>query len=158
METAYLTQERYNELVKELEELKVRGRAEVAEHLKQAKELGDLSENSEYQEVREEQARLEQKIQQIEDLLRHSSIIKKSAGGVVEIGSKVKVKRNDRDVESNNGVMVFTIVGSPEADPTKGFISNQSPIGKGMLGEKVGSVFYVETPKGKACYQILSID
>lgn len=158
METAYLTQERYNELVKELGELKVRGRAEIAERLKQAKELGDLSENSEYQEVREEQARLEQKIQQIEELLRHSSIIKKSTGGIVEIGSKVKVKRNGRDAESNNEVAVFTIVGSPEADPTKGFISNESPIGRNLLGKKVGDVVYVQTPKGEVCYQILSID
>jgi transcription elongation factor GreA len=152
METVYLTKDRYEELQKELDELKTQGRREVADRLKHAKELGDLSENSEYQEAREEQSRLEQKINQLEELLRHSSIIKKSNGiDSVRIGSKVKVQKNKEAV-------IYTIVGSNEADPSNGFISNESPIGRSLLGKKVGDVSTFVTPKGEVSCRILAIE
>jgi len=152
MEIVYLTKERYEELQKELDELKTGGRRQVADRLKQAKELGDLSENSEYQEAREEQSRLEQKIAQLDELLRHSSIIKKSSGvDSVRIGSKVKVQKNKETA-------VYTIVGSNEADPSNGFISNTSPIGRSLLGKKTGDVAVFVTPKGEISCRILGIE
>lgn len=152
METVYLTKERFDELQKELDELKTAGRGVVADRLKHAKELGDLSENSEYQEAREEQSRLEQKINQLEELLRNSSIIKKSNGiDSVRIGSKVKV-------EKNKDVAVYTIVGSNEADPSNGFVSNESPIGRAILGKKVGDIVMFRTPKGDISCRILGIE
>lgn len=148
----YLTQERYEELKEELNGLKTKGRKQVAEKLKQAKELGDLSENAEYQEAREEQMRLEQKIAQLEEVLRNFSIIKKtSASDAVRVGSKVSVKRNGETIS-------YTIMGSSEADPTQNLISNESPIGRALLEKKVGDVVYVETPKGRVSYEILSIE
>ena len=152
MDKTYLSQERYDELSEELAQLKSEGRVTVAERLKQAKEMGDLSENSEYQEAREEQARLEKKIGELEDILRYSAIIKKSVGTeAVKIGAKIKVKKN-------NDIVNFTIVGSNESDPAQGFISNESPIGRSLLGKKVGDVVIIKTPKGEVSYQILSID
>jgi len=151
METIYLTQERFDELSEELEKLKTKGRREVAERLKHAKELGDLSENSDYQEAREEQSRLEYKINQVEEILRTSSIIKKSRGfDSVRIGSKVEVKRGAKK-------MTYTIVGSSEASPLEGLISNESPMGKALLGKKPGDEVSIETPKGKAVFKILDI-
>lgn len=152
MQNAYVTQERYDEIVVELKELTTKGRQDIAERLKQAKELGDLSENFDYQEAREEQRRLEDRIARFEELLRHSVIIKKAVGAAtVRIGSKVKVKRNE-------DVIFYTIVGSSEAQPGASLISNESPIGKGLLGKKVGDVAHVKTPKGEVIYQVLSIE
>src|SRR3989344_666604 len=134
MDKTYLSQERFDELNQELVQLKSEGRVTVAERLKQAKEMGDLSENSEYQEAREEQGRLEKKIGELEEILRNSAIIKKIAGTeAVKIGTKIKVKKG-------NDIINFTIVGSNESNPAQGFISNESPIGKGLLGKKVGDV------------------
>ncbi|MBI5732911.1 transcription elongation factor GreA [Candidatus Jorgensenbacteria bacterium] len=152
METVYLTSERHDEIVAELNELRTKGRQGVAERLRHAKELGDLSENSEYQEAREEQSRLEQKIIYLEEALRNSSIIKKASGTLTaRIGSRIKVKK---DGES----LTYTIVGSNEAQPGAGLISNESPIGRGLLGKKVGDVVRVKTPKGEMTYQILAIE
>jgi len=152
MDKTYLSQERFDELNQELVQLKSEGRVTVAERLKQAKEMGDLSENSEYQEAREEQGRLEKKIGELEEILRNSAIIKKIAGTeAVKIGTKIKVKKG-------NDIINFTIVGSNESNPAQGFISNESPIGKGLLGKKVGDVANIKTPKGETSYQILTID
>jgi transcription elongation factor GreA len=152
MDQAYLTQERYNEISAELVELKGNGRQAVADRLKQAKELGDLSENFDYQEAREDQGRLEQRINELEEVLRSSVIIKKSASTLtVRIGSKVQV-------EKNGGIVNYTIVGSNEAKPAEGFISNESPIGRGILGKKVGDVLKIKAPKGEVTYRILAIE
>lgn len=152
MDITYLSQERYDELSRELVELKIDGRKEIAQRLKYAKELGDLSENSEYQDVREEQSNLEKRINEFEDLLRSASIIKKSSGAAtVRIGSKVKLEKNKETV-------TYTIVGSSEAKPTQGFISNESPVGRGLLGKKVNDIIKVETAKGEMVYKILSIE
>lgn len=150
----YLTKERYEEITTELEGLKLEGRRVVAERLKHAKELGDLSENSEYQEARDEQARLEGKIAELEDLLRSSAIIEKNGNGSngIRVGSKVTVKKGGEK-------RVFTIVGSNESNPTEGLISNESPIGQALIGKKDGDKVTVTTPNGVSVeYQILSIE
>lgn len=152
MDTAYLSQEGYEELVKELNELKTTGRKSVAERLKHAKELGDLSENSEYQEAREDQTRLEQRINQLEETLRQTVLIKKTSGSAtVRIGSRVKVKKNGDTAK-------FSIVGSHEARPAEGLISNESPLARALLGKKVGDTAEVHTPKGSVAYLITEIE
>lgn len=151
-EAIYLTSERQDELRQELERLKTLGRQDVAKKLKQAKELGDLSENAEYQEAREEQRRLEQRIGQLEEILRQAVIIKKTGKPqTVRLGSVVKVQKEGAAVG-------FTIVGSDEAEPAEGKISNESPIGRALLGKKIGDSVKVKTPRGEAEYQILSIE
>jgi transcription elongation factor GreA len=152
MDTIYLTKDRYNELERELKELKTTGRTDIAAQLKHAKELGDLSENAEYEEVRNEQTRLEQKIRQFEEILRNSKIIEAESGkDLIRIGSKVKVKRNGETIS-------YTIVGSDETNPSEGRISNESPIGRGLLGKKVGDVVTTATPKGNTEFHILEIE
>jgi transcription elongation factor GreA len=153
MEVTYLSQERYDELQEELAELKTAGRQEIAKRLKQAKEMGDLSENSEYQEAKAAQAELERKISELNESLRSASIIKKSVGAAtVRIGSKVELEKEDKSRVS------YTIVGSNEAEPIKGFISNESPLGRAVLGKKTGDVATVETATGEKSYKILKID
>lgn len=153
MNTQYLTEERHIELIEELKNLKNDGRRKVAERLKKAKEFGDLSENSEYQEAREEQSMLERKIQEIEELLRKSVIIKKNktSSSLIRIGAKVKIKKDGTEID-------YTIVGSNEAHPLQGLISNESPIGRALIGKKAGDKILVEAPKGKVAYEILSVE
>ena len=148
-----MSQERYDEIVRELGSLKTEGRQHVAERLKQSKELGDLSENSDYQEAREEQSRLEQRIQELEELLRQSVIIKRSNGTVsVRVGSHIRLEKGGKDE------VAFTIVGSDEAKPADGRISNESPLGKALIGKKTGDSVEVETPRGMVHYVILGIE
>ena len=151
--TYFLTQKRFEELERELGELKTNKRLEVAEQLRQAKELGDLSENSEYLEAREKQTRLELQIAEIEEILRNASIIK---GGQskekVEVGSTVEVLRDKKHLK-------FVIVGSEEAKPEDGFISNESPLGQKLLGSQVGDLVEVRTPVGSRIqYKIQKIN
>lgn len=147
----YLSKERYKEMEEELEELKTKGRKEVADRLKKAKALGDLSENSEYQEAKKERDLLEQKINKYENLLRNAEIVKKSGSkDEVQIGSEVKIKKGSKEY-------TYTIVGSVEADPSEGLISNESPIGKSLLGAKKGEEVEIKTPKGKNTYKVVSI-
>jgi len=151
---SYLTAERYEELKKELEDLKTTGRQKIAAKLKQAKELGDLSENAEYQEAREEQRRLEQRINQLEEIIRNAVIIKKTDNPqTVRIGSMVKVKKIN-----TSEINTFSIVGSNEAQPFEGKISNESPIGRSLLGHKAGEIVKIKTPNGEVEYQIISIE
>lgn len=152
MSKYYLTEERHQELEEELRRLKNDGRQSVALRLKHAKELGDLSENSEYQEAREEQARLERRIAEVADLLRNATIIKRpsSTDTVVSIGSRVTVRKNGE-------LITYTIVGSHEARPADGFISNESPIGKALLGKRAEEQTIVQTPRGKTTYEIVSV-
>lgn len=154
MSNSYLSQERYNEISETLKKLKTEGRQNVAERLKQSKELGDLSENSDYQEAREEQSRLERKIAELEELLKISSIIKKSDGNNVHIrvGSNVSVKKNGSEK------IKYVIVGSSEASPADGLISNESPVGKSLLGKKIGDKVSVKTPSGEVSYEVLTIE
>lgn len=148
----YLTPERLEELKKELEELKTLRRAEVADRLKRAKELGDLSENVEYQEAREEQARVEGRIFEVEDIVKNASVITKTdQRGVVQMGSTVTVSRDGQEAQ-------YRIVGSNEAKPEAGLISNESPLGRAFMGSRVGDSVKAKTPKGEVVYKIIRIE
>jgi transcription elongation factor GreA len=147
----YVTKERLEEFKEELEMLKSKKRVEVAERLKQAKEYGDLSENSEYSEAREEQANVETRIAELEELLKQAVTIKKSGGGdTVTVGSTVTVKKGEKTVS-------YTIVGSYEAKPEEGKISDESPLGRAFLKKKVGDAVSVTTPSGAVSYEIMKI-
>lgn len=147
-----MTKERFEELKRELEVLKNEKRREIAEHLKQAKEFGDLSENSEYTEAREEQSRVESRISELEDIMKKAVIIRNGeAGEQIVIGSTVTVKKG-------NQVFKYRIVGSAEARPEEGRISNESPLGRAFLDRKVGESVQVATPTGQTIYQILKIE
>lgn len=148
----YLTKEKFEELELELEKLKTEGRKQVTESLKIAKELGDLSENSQYIEARDEQQRVERRISEIEQMLKEAEIISKRAKkrDVVEVGATVEVLRDGDTVK-------FFIVGSSEADPLGGYISNESPLGRMLMGKGVGETVEVKTPSGKATYKIIAI-
>ena len=147
----YLSPERFEELKKELEFLRNERRREVAERLQRAKEYGDLSENAEYAEAREEQSRVETRIAELDDLLKSASIIKKSGeAATVQIGSTVTVEKNKKEI-------TYTIVGSNESDPAGFKISNESPTGKAFLGKKSGDRVSVDTPTGPANYTIIKI-
>jgi len=148
----YLTKEKFEELELELERLKTEGRRGVTESLKIAKELGDLSENSQYIEARDEQQRVERRISEIEQMLKEAEIISKKAKkrDVVEVGATIEVSRNGDKVK-------FFIVGSSETNPVGGYISNESPLGRVLMGKKVGDVAEVKTPSGKSTYKIITI-
>ena len=149
----YLSPEGLKKLKEELERRKSL-RVEISEKIQEAKALGDISENAEYQEALSVQSFNEGRIFELEDILRQAQVVSNNFTGhkheVVEIGSQVKV-------ESRFGVQQFAIVGSSEADPVKGFISDESPLGKAFLTHKKGEEVEVETPKGKAKYKILEI-
>lgn len=147
----HLTKERFEELKIELERLKKEVRAEIRERLRRAKEYGDLSENAEYSEAKDEQAKVEGRIFELENILKNVSIIKKTNGkDSVRIGSTVEVKRGGK-------VFKYTIVGSNEAKPEANLISNESPLGSAFLNKKVGDVVEINVPGGKAKYEIVKI-
>ena len=147
----YLSQEGLAKLKGELHELKTKKRKEIAARLEHAKTLGDLSENAEYQETKEEQSLVESQIAELEETVRNAVVIKKEhRTDQVTIGSTVKV-------QSRGSEEIYTIVGSEEADPAGGKISNESPLGKAFLGQKMGSTVEVKTPGGIYAYKILEI-
>lgn len=152
--TIILTSEGKLKLEEELQHLKVVRRAEVAVKIKEARAQGDLSENAEYDAAKEEQAEIESRITQIQNMLKKAEIINEDAfdKGVVNLGNKVKIYDNDFEEED-----VYTIVGSAEADPMKGKISNESPIGRALLGHKPGDEVPVETPDGIITIKVLEI-
>ena len=148
----YISKEGLEELKKELQELKTGKRREIAQRLQEAKSLGDLSENAEYLEAKESQSALESRILELEEIIKHSRVIEKPTNkNCVSIGSTVEVKFDGRSRE-------FTIVGSEEANPAEGRISNESPLGKAFLSRKTGEEIEVKTPKGKVRYKILNIN
>jgi transcription elongation factor GreA len=152
MTNFYLTKERLSELKTELENLKTVKRQEIADLLRQAKDYGDLSENSAYTEAREAQNTLETKIAELEDLIKNAVIIdKKENAGVVVVGSVVTVEKEGQKIK-------YQIVGSDEANPTAGKISNDSPLGKAFLGHVLGDKILVTVPVGTASYVIVSIE
>ncbi len=153
METKeYLTQEKYNELQLELHDLKTVKRREVADHLEHARSLGDLSENAEYHEAREEQAQTEARILSLENILKNAEIVRHTSGDIVEVGSKVTVKKEGDSVEN-----AFTLVGSEEADISVGKISHNSPLGAALFGKKKGESFEFQSPRGTVKYKILEV-
>lgn len=144
-EPQYITPEGHARLVDELRHLKEVRRSEIAEMIREAKEAGDISENAGYDEAKEKQAFVEGRIQELEDLLKHASIIEGRGGhDVISLGSTLVVE----EVGGDGGREEFRLVGSAEADPTKGLISNQSPLGKALLGKKVGDRAKITTPDG----------
>ena len=147
----YVSEEGLEKLKQELNEFKTNKRKEIALRLEHAKSLGDLSENAEYQETKEEQSMIEGQIAELEDLIRSAIVIRKSStSDQVEVGSSIKAK-------SERGEEFYTIVGSEEANPVEGRISNESPLGRAFLEHKVGDSVEVKTPKGVSKYQILEI-
>jgi len=149
-----LTEDGYNKLVEKLNYLKSVRRIEIAERLKAAIALGDLSENSEYDDAKNEQAFLEGEIQELEAKIRNSDIIKAGKGDIVQMGSSVLVK--DLELEDEEPE-TFMIVGSTEADPDEGKISNESPLGAALLGKTVGTTVDVHAPAGIIKYEIVEI-
>lgn len=148
----YLTKTRLEELENEFQDLKSKKRLEVSERLKRAKEFGDLSENSEYSEAKEEQAQVESRIFELEEIIKHASIIKKDTGkSEVVIGSTVRTEKDGKEV-------VYQIVGSNESKPEEGRISNESPLGQAFLGKKIGDVAEVVSPNGKTSYKVIAIE
>jgi transcription elongation factor GreA len=148
----YLSQERFDEFTAELAELKTTKRVGIAERLKTAKEYGDLSENSEYAEARDEQAAVETRIAELEDLLKNAQIVTKTKGhDVVQVGSVIVVKKAGKE-------MTYTIVGSYEADPLTGKISDESPLGKAFMGKRVGDKVNVAAPAGTVTYEVTKIE
>ena len=149
-----LTREGYEKIVAEHEELISVRRAEVAERIKEAISYGDISENSEYDSAKNEQAELEERILKLENMIRKGKIIDESdlTGDHVNLGLKVKVK----DMELDE-VVEYTIVGSTEADPFEGRISNESKVGKALLGKQVGDVVEVIVETGTISFEVLEI-
>ena len=149
-----VTQEGYDNLEKELEYLKTEKRTEIAERIKVALGFGDLSENSEYDEAKNAQASNEIKIAELENKLRYARIIDESEidTKTVQVGNKVKILDMEYDEE-----IEYTIVGSTEVDLSQNKISNESPIGKALLGAKKNQVVEAETPGGVAKYKVLAI-
>lgn len=149
-----LTAEGLTKLEDELEELKVVRRKDVAAKIKEARGQGDLSENAEYDAAKEEQAEIEARIVTIENMLRNAQIIddEDRSAGIVSLGCKIKVFDEEFEEEEN-----YVLVGSAEADPFGGKISNESPIGAALIGHAVGDVVEVETPDGSTKIKILDI-
>lgn len=148
----YVTEEGLKKIQDELYELKHGKRREIAERIAEAKELGDLSENAEYTEAKEEQSLVETRILELEQMLKNVEVIKhRKNTKMVQIGSKVQVKIGKQEME-------FTIVGSSEADPAQQRISNESPIGQAILGAAVGEKVMVETPSGQVQYSIIAVE
>jgi len=151
-----LTPEGYKKLEEELRTLKVEGRAEIAEKIKEARSYGDLSENAEYDAAKDAQAAMEQRIVTIENMLKNAQIVSESdvSTDEISIGSRVKLY----DVEFEEEVE-YTIVGSTEADPNEGRISDESPIGSAILGHKVDEIVDVALPNGETIqFKVLEIN
>lgn len=151
-EHEYLTKEKYDELVKELDHLKKITRKEVAESLEYAKSLGDLSENAEYQEAREWQANIEDRIAKLEAILKSAEIVSSHHGANVCIGSTVIIQKKGDSINKT-----YKIVGSEEADMSTGKLSNKSPIGVALMGKKRGEAFSCVTPGGTIVYKIIDV-
>lgn len=149
-----MTYEGIKKLEEELEYLKTVRRKEITEKIKVALGYGDLSENSEYDEAKNEQAFTEGRILQLENMLKNAEVVDESEipTDTVSVGSIVKVKDYDFDEE-----VEYTIVGSAEADPMNFRISNESPVGKGLIGKKVGDVVEVNVPDGVSKFEVLDI-
>ena len=152
-QTFKMTSEGKAELEKELDYLKTEGRIDIAEKLKVARSYGDLSENSEYDEAKSEQAKIEARISELEYQLDNVEIVDSVDKDAVSMGSKLKVKRISDGVE-----LSFEIVGFAQSNPAEGKISDESPIGMALMGKKQGEKVTVEAPIGNLDYEILSIN
>lgn len=148
----FITEEGLEKLKKELEYLKTVKAKEIVERLRRAIALGDLSENFDYHNAREEQDLLDHRVAEIEDTIANSEVApRKNGNQVVQIGSVVKVKNNGE-------TLVFSITGSAEANPLENKISVESPFGKALLDKKKGDIAKIDTPSGSVSYTILEIE
>ncbi len=148
----YLSQEGIETIKKELQELKTKKRQEIAKRLQEAKDLGDLSENAEYFEAKEAQSLNENRIAELEGLLKNALVIEApNEENIVKIGSTIEVK-------ANNNTETFSIVGSAEAKPQEGKISNESPLGRAFLDHKAGDEVEIKIPSGIVKYKIIKIE
>ena len=154
MKEVILTPEGYEKLKIEIERLSTDKRREVADRIRIAREFGDITENAEYDDAKNEQAMLEHKIAQLEERLAHARVIDSGEvdTSVVSVGAKVRLK----DVDANQTVE-YTIVGSAEANPSELKLSNESPVGKAIIGKKKGETVEVSAPRGSLKYKILDI-
>lgn len=148
----YLSEEGFSRLKEELTSLKEKRRKEIAERLEYAKSLGDLAENAEYQEAKEEQELVESRILDIEDTLGRAVLISHPTVSFISVGSTVITRK-----EGNSKEECYFIVGREEADPSQNRISNESPLGRALLGKKRGEAVKVLTPRGEIHYEILEI-
>ena len=150
-----ITAQGKKELEERLRYLKVERRPIVADHIKTAREYGDLSENSEYDAAKKEQTQLEQEIFTIEETLRNAKVVenKELSKSTIGVGNTVTLYDMEFDEE-----LTYRIVGSIESDPDKGYVSNESPIGKALIGKKVGEIVSIETPGGEIQMKVLKIN
>lgn len=152
--TIKITNDGLKKLEEELEQLKTVGRSEIAEKIKIARGYGDLSENSEYDEAKNEQAKIEARIVEIEAMLKNVEIISDIKGAARKVNVGVMVKLYDCEFEEE---CEYKIVGSTEADPKNNKISDESPVGKALIGKKTGDTVVAETPSGELKFKILGI-
>lgn len=146
-----VTEEGLQKIKDELNNLKTVRRREVALAIQTAKEQGDLSENAEYVDAKDEQGLLEQRILELENVIKNAEVIQKDTNGKVNVGDIVKVNMGGKE-------FTFTIVGPNEVDPLKGMISNESPLGTALMGKKAGDIASVRTPTGNKEAKILSVE
>ncbi|MCH7492008.1 transcription elongation factor GreA [Patescibacteria group bacterium] len=150
-QNTFITKEGLAKIKKELNDLKDVKRRDIAERIREAKELGDLSENAEYTEAKNDQSFIEGRILEIESILKSATIIKEaSSKGQIEVGSKIKIQ-DGKETKS------YFIVGSNEADPAQGKISNESPLGQAFLGKKKGDIVEIKVPQGTKKFEIIAI-
>lgn len=147
----YTTQEGLDKLKEELHHLKTVRRRETADRIEKAKELGDLSENAEYAEAKDELAFIEGRILELEDYINRSVVISHEASDRVTLGSKIKLKTKDKE-------KTYTIVGPNEANPAEGLISNETPLAQALMGKRQGDKIEVKAPSGNISYTVLKIE
>lgn len=153
MQKTLITKEGLEKMQKELEDLRTTKRAEVAQRLKEAIAMGDLSENSEYDEAKNAQAFLEGRIVQLEQQIRTAQIILKGKKNRIDVGSTVTIEDMEEYVKET-----VTIVGSAESNPFEGRISNESPVGRALVGAKAGDIVEADAPNSVIKYKVISID
>ena len=153
MQRTLVTREGLEKMQKELDELRSTKRAEIAQRLKAAIAMGDLSENSEYDEAKNAQAFLEGRILQLEQQIRTAQVIEKVAKDRVDVGSTVLIEDMEEHLQEK-----VTIVGSTESKPLEGRISNESPVGRALMGAKAGDTVEAEAPNGVLKYTVISIE
>lgn len=153
MQKTLITKEGLEKMQKELEDLRTTKRAEVAQRLKEAIAMGDLSENSEYDEAKNAQAFLEGRIVQLEQQIRTAQIIVKGKKNRIDVGSTVTIEDMEEHVKET-----VTIVGSSESNPFEGRISNESPVGRALVGAKAGDIVEADAPNSVIKYKVISID
>lgn len=153
MQKTLMTKEGLEKMQKELEDLRTTKRAEVAQRLKEAIAMGDLSENSEYDEAKNAQAFLEGRIVQLEQQIRTAQIIVKGKKNRIDVGSTVTIEDMEEYVKET-----VTIVGSAESNPFEGRISNESPVGRALVGAKAGDIVEADAPNSVIKYKVISID